>query len=230
MRGEGGGAWRFERGKETLIAPTCYEYSLYIMVCHTIVCIYVRACMALCLSSLQTGLRQHKTSLLSFCSRGGRRGTSRRDAWQGVRLFLSFFLGGWFPVMASSKHLYRPKIGRHGVGIVTPYASTLGGMAHPGPLKWKNPPLEKTVEKTVVLRGSARCVVRFSSGPLPVACVWTIKPRKESIARRPFLISLSLSSSRLPLEKLSGSKMPPADTSVSQAAATTRLQSSLVLE
>jgi hypothetical protein len=64
----------------------------------------------------------------------------------------------------------------------------------------------------LLCHGSARWEARFSSGPVPgYADCWTQKPTKASMARRPFLISLSLYSSNLAgsLEKPSGSKAPP---------------------
>jgi hypothetical protein len=46
----------------------------------------------------------------------------------------------------------------------------------------------------VVLSGALRWSSRLSIGPLPVAPYCAAKPRKASMARRPFLISLSFRS------------------------------------
>lgn len=61
-------------------------------------------------------------------------------------------------------------------------------------------------------QGSARCVPRACRGLCLMTACWATKPMKASIARRPFLSSLSLFSSRISafLLRPRGSKAPPA--------------------
>lgn len=60
--------------------------------------------------------------------------------------------------------------------------------------------VEKTIYRrarsfwnTVVFHGSARCLARPSRGVVPVVQAWATKPRKASMARRPFFSSLTCS-------------------------------------